>query len=94
MVFYALLCNADIMTTFERLAIRIEKDCGLKLTDFRRTYVVYWQKSNGAYVWTARVKDSTKEIGSCETATDLLKSKTPLQTLPPSDRGHLREVIS
>jgi hypothetical protein len=82
------------MTTFEKLAIRIERDCGIQLVNFRRTYVGFWQKGNGAYVWTANYKDSVHEVGSCETATDLLKSKAPLQTIPPSDRGHLREIIS
>jgi len=67
------------MTTFERLAKRIEKDTGVKLHRFRRTYAGHWQKSNGNWVWGAyEIDNEANDVGSCYSATDLLKSKKPL----------------
>jgi len=86
-------CYQYTMKTFERLAKRIEKDCGIKLEQFSRTYAGYWQRSNGAWVWDAYV-DGCENIGSGESATELLKSKKPLILLPRSIRGHAREIIS
>ncbi len=41
----------------EKLAKKIEKDIGLVCdpTTFRRTYAGYWQRSNGAWLWTMQV---------------------------------------
>lgn len=67
------------MTTFEKLQKRIEKDCGIALIKFRRTYAGHWQKSNGNWIWGAYDKDNeSHDIGSIYTATELLKSKHPL----------------
>ena len=72
------------MTTFERLAKRIEKDTGYKLIKFRRTYAGHWQKSGGNWVWGAYdAENEANDIGSCETATELLKSKKPLVYYEP-----------
>jgi hypothetical protein len=81
------------MTTFEKLAIRIEKDCGIKLHEFRRTYAGYWQRCNGAWIWDAYVVDGIENIGSGWSATDLLKSKKPIILCERSIRGHAREFI-
>ena len=59
------------MTTFEKLAIKIEKDTGLVLTNFVRTYAGNNQRSQGAFVWTAWGKSEL--YGSGEPATELLK---------------------
>jgi len=70
------------MTTFERLAKRIEKDTGLKLVGFRRTGAGYWQKAQGSWVWAAYNSENlAHDVGSCYTATELLKSKEPLVLL-------------
>ncbi len=59
------------MTKFEKLALKIEKDLGLKAENFKRAYVGKHQKSSGAFVWFACLKCGT--IGSCYSATELLK---------------------
>lgn len=64
-----------MMTVFERLQKRIEKDLGIRLVNFRRTYAGYWQKVRGGWVWGASYADSGHDIGSIYRATDLLKSK-------------------
>lgn len=67
------------MTTFERLAKRIKKDTGIELINFRRTYAGHWQKSNGNWIWGAQdAENYANDIGSCYSATELLKSKKKL----------------
>lgn len=67
------------MKTFEKLAVRIEKDTGLKLDRFRRTYAGYWQRKAGAWRWFAfEVGSKGNDIGSMYSATELLKSKNKL----------------
>lgn len=67
------------MKTFEKLAKRIERDTGLKLIKFRRTYAGFHQRSAGNWVWAAYDADNeANDIGSTETATELLRSKKPL----------------
>jgi len=81
------------MTTFEKLQARILKDLGIEITPPKRTYVGYWQRANGNWVWQSSYKDSPeKDIGSCFTATELLRSKTPLQ-LYSHGYPHLDEII-
>ena len=72
-------CRMDnlIMTTFDKLAARIESDTGLKLTGFRRTYAGYFSLAAGAWKWAA-YKEGGGDIGSQYTAGELLKSKKKL----------------
>lgn len=84
------------MTTFEKLAKRIEKDTGIKLVRFRRTYAGHWQKANGNWIWGAyNAENDAHEIGSCYSATELLKSKKPLVScragIPYSDEIEISE---
>lgn len=70
-----------IMTVFQRLAKRIYKDLGVDLdtTSFRRTYAGKWLKAGGAFSWTCRLKENgLVEVGSCWSASELLRSRTPL----------------
>lgn len=72
------------MTTFEKLQARIEKDTGIKLVNFRRIYAGHWQRSNGSWLWGAYdAENSAHDVGSCYTATELLKSKKPLVLSKP-----------
>ena len=81
------------MTTFEKLQKRIEKDTGIKLIKFRRTYAGHWQKSNGNWIWGAyNSENEADDIGSCYTATELLKSKKPLKLIYPGF-PYSREII-
>lgn len=67
------------MTTFEKLQKRIQKDIGITLVNFRRTYAGHYQKSAGNWLWSAYDVESTAhDVGSCYSATELLKSKKPL----------------
>ena len=54
----------------ERLAKKIKEQLDIECdpTTFRRTYAGYWQKSNGAFVWTMYRKDMPFDIGSCDPA--------------------------
>ena len=60
------------MTTFEKLKIKIEKDCDLVVTNFRCIHTGRIQKSMGAWSWCA-VSDGI-DVGSPYTASYLLKS--------------------
>jgi len=72
------------MATFEKLQKRIKKDTGITLIKFRRMYAGHWQKSNGGWVWGAYDEENeANDIGSCYTATELLKSKKPLLITSP-----------
>ena len=69
------------ITAFQRLAKRIYKDLGLDIdtTSFRRTYAGKWLKKGGAFSWTCRLKGNRIiEVGSCWSASELLKRKSPL----------------
>jgi hypothetical protein len=71
------------MTTFENLAIRIKLDTGLDLGNFRRLRPGYWQRSQGAWKWSANQIIDGKisnalDIGSQWSATDLLKQEARL----------------
>ena len=61
------------MTIFERLAIKIEKDTGYKLVDFKRTYASIHQRGSGAFTWIATCPISKFTFGSGTPASDLLK---------------------
>jgi len=61
------------LTTFDRLAIKINEDTGYQLEGFRRLYHGIHQRSSGAFVWTAKIKDGVIEFGSTVSATELLK---------------------
>jgi hypothetical protein len=63
------------MKTFDKLAIKIEKEFGFKLTNFKRLYPGYWQRSNGAWVWCAYFINSILEVGSIYPATKIIKAK-------------------
>lgn len=60
-----------------RLAKKIKKELDIDCDPdtFRRTYVGYWQKSLGAWLWTMKVKGTGFEIGSCDPASECVKSK-------------------
>lgn len=42
------------MKTFEKLKIRIQKDIGIELTNFERTYIGYYGRANGQWKWRAQ----------------------------------------
>jgi hypothetical protein len=72
------------LTTFERLAKRIKKDLGIDLINFRRTYAGHHQKSAGNWIWGAyNAENAADDIGSCYSATELLKSKKKLILYEP-----------
>ena len=54
----------------EKLAKKIKEQIGFDLdpNTFRRTYVGYWQKSAGAFLWTMSFRNSPRVIGSCDPA--------------------------
>ena len=45
---------------------------------FRRTNRGYWQKRAGAWAWEIKTSDDKYLVGSVDTVTDILKSKTKL----------------
>ncbi len=71
----------------ERLAKKIERDTGLVCdpSTFTRSYAGYWQKSSGAWLWSMQVKDIPHEIGSCDPASECVKSKYHLELLNSGD---------
>lgn len=62
-------------STFEKLGEKIKSDLGIDAYNFTREYVGYWQRSGGAWVWSARTNNGPITIGSQWSATYLLKSK-------------------
>lgn len=58
------------MTTFKKLKIKIKKDTGFELTNFKRKYPSIHQRSSGAFVWVANLGNET--CGSTISATELL----------------------
>lgn len=66
------------MTTFEKLAKRIEEELNIEvnISSLHRTYANYWLRCAGAFVWEGNVLGyPTLRIGSCESATTLLKAR-------------------
>ena len=63
------------MTIAERLSKKIERDIGIECVPctFKRTYAGYWQKRAGAFVWEMNVKGFSYEIGSTQSASELLR---------------------
>lgn len=95
-LFNFILCYSqflkDNMTTFEKLAVKIEKDLGLKITNLKRTYAGLHQRSSGAFVWTAECVESKEDIGSTITASDLLK-RDKIEEMEVPTLSSLRELI-
>lgn len=69
------------MTVVERLCKKIERDIGIKCVPctFRRTYAGYWQRRAGGFVWEMSAKGLSYEIGSTQSATELVKSNCKLE---------------
>ena len=63
----------NIVTTFEKLKAKIFKDTGIKLEGFRRTYAGINMKGSGAFVWTAYIEGTNMDVGSGDSASELLK---------------------
>lgn len=69
------------MTVVERLCKKIERDIGIKCVPctFKRTYAEYWQRRAGGFVWEMSAKGLSYEIGSTQSATELVKSNCKLE---------------
>lgn len=63
------------MKPFEKLAIKIKKDLGIELYNFKRTRIGYSGRECGAFTWSAQSKESPREYGSCTTVKELLRAK-------------------
>ena len=63
------------MTSFEKLAIKIKKELGIDLYNFKRTRIGYSGRECGAFTWVAQSKDSPRYYGGCTTVKELLKAK-------------------
>lgn len=67
------------MKKSERLLIRLRSELNLEIPKYayiKRTYVGYWQKAAGAFLWIIYCADGlflNPNIGSCQQVTDLLK---------------------
>lgn len=68
------------MTVVEKLCKKIERDIGIKCVPctFRRTYAGYLQRRDGVFVWEMSAKGLSYEIGSMQSATELVKSNCKL----------------
>lgn len=77
---------------FEQLKKRIEKDLGLKLVNFRRTYAGKHQKGSGAFVWTATDLKRNHIYGSGETATTLVNRTESLGIVEDLSRSVQYEI--
>lgn len=64
------------MTTFEKLAKKIEADTGLKVENLQRTYASRNQLEGWAWSWSGNIKNAFIRVGSWMSATDLLKEET------------------
>lgn len=64
----------------ERLVKRIYKDLHIECdgSTFRRTYRGYWEKRAGTWAWEMRTIDHEKGVGSIDTVTEILRSKSKL----------------
>ena len=64
----------------EKLSEKILQDTGIHTAPetFRRTYAGYWQKAAGAFLWTMEAKDGAITVGSCDRASDCIKSSAIL----------------
>ena len=61
------------MTTFEKLAIKIEEDLDIKVKNLKRSYAGIHEKGRGAFVWSADTNPFIGTVGSTLSATELLK---------------------
>lgn len=61
----------------EKLAKFVKEifDVDLEPTSFKRTYAGHYQRSNGAWSWFMREKNTYFEIGSADSVTNILKYK-------------------
>ena len=64
----------------ERLVKRIFRDLHIECdpTTFRRIARGYWQKRAGQWAWQMQTVDYKKTLGSIDTVTEILRSKSPL----------------
>lgn len=69
------------MTLAERLSKKIKRDIGIDCIPctFKRTYAGYWQKRAVAFVWEMNVKGFSYEIGSTQSASELVKRGCKLE---------------
>ena len=66
------------MTTFEKLTKRINDELDIEVAEssLHRTYANCWLRAAGAFAWEGHVVGYPDLIvGSCESATELLKAK-------------------
>lgn len=66
------------MSVFQKLSIRIKEDLNIDVdvSSLHRTYAGSRQKAAGMFLWEGNINGiSTMRIGSCESATELLKAK-------------------
>ena len=64
------------MSKWQRLCKRVREELGIELEDeFVRTYAGYWQKSRGAWLWEAKIKDTPVSVGSIWPMTELIKAE-------------------
>lgn len=63
------------MTTFEKLTVKVKQHLGIDIENVRRVHSGRNMKASGANSWTSNQVGSLMEIGSCHTATDILKAK-------------------
>lgn len=64
----------------EKLSQKILQDTGIR-TDpetFRKIYAGCWQKAAGAFLWTMKAEDGSITVGSCDRASDCIKSGAKL----------------
>lgn len=66
-------------TSFAKLQARIKKDLNIDLVNFTRLYPGYWQRSQGAFVWSAMELTngvlSAWDYGSTQSVKELLSAK-------------------
>lgn len=49
------------MSTLDRLKVKILRDTGIELTNFKRTYAGVHQRGSGAFVWAEQWGERTVE---------------------------------
>ena len=64
----------------ERLVKRIFRDLHIECdpTTFHKIQRGYWQKRAGQWAWEMKTIDHSKTLGSIDTVTEILRSKSPL----------------
>jgi hypothetical protein len=78
------------MSTFEKLRLKILKDTGYDLINFKKTYAGQNQLQSWAWTWTADFRSGIFNIGSSFTAKELL-SRDKIEI--SEDRSGNEEVI-